>query len=274
MMMSLNDLPPAAVLKMVNANWAEFYTHLGHAPASELSVGPHLSWLLTGVPDAFLNVVFRTELPPARASEIVDEALGYFRSRHVARLSWLVETPATDVGRQLESRRLTFKEGGSAMAADLRSVPDEVAMPPGLEIVRVEDRVALQPWIAVMRDGFGIPQEAEARLLKLFVAVALDAPMHTYLAVLDGRPVATSQLFLGAGVAGVYNVTCLPEARGRGIGTAITHAPLGEARRQGYDLGILQASRLGYPVYRRLGFLDFGRLNAYEFSWDDPEIST
>ena len=88
--------------------------------------------------------------------------------------------------------------------------------------------------------------------------------MFTYVATLDGRPVATSQLFVGAGVAGIYNVTCLPEARGQGIGRAITLAPLLEARRQGYATSILQASDLGYPVYRRLGFRDYGRLNAYQ----------
>jgi len=269
MTMSLDGLSPAAVVEVIKANWAEFYTHLGQAPASELSIGPHLSWLLTGVPDAFLNVVFRTDLPTDHASDTVDEALQHFRSRHIARLSWLVESNLTEVARLLESRGLTFAEGGTAMAADLPAVPAEVPTPDGLAIVRVEDQIALQQWIEVMRVGFQIPQAAEKPLFELFAAVALDPPMHTYLALHHGRPIATSQLLVGAGVAGIYNVTCLPEARGRGIGTVITHAPLAEARRQGHQLSILQASRLGYPVYRRLGFQDYGRLNNFVFSADD-----
>ena len=64
---SLGELPAAEVVGLVKANWAGFYVHLGRAPSSELSVGPHLSWLLTGVPDAFLNVVFRTDLPSDHA---------------------------------------------------------------------------------------------------------------------------------------------------------------------------------------------------------------
>jgi ribosomal protein S18 acetylase RimI-like enzyme len=89
---------------------------------------------------------------------------------------------------------------------------------------------------------------------------------RTYLALLDGQPVATSQLLLPAGVAGIYNVTCLPEARGQGIGAAVTLAPLVEARRRGYGVAVLQASDLGYSVYRRLGFRDYGRLMEYRLT--------
>ena len=152
------------------------------------------------------------------------------------------------------------------MAADLGAVPDSLPAPAGLAIVPVEDRATLRPWIQVMRVGFGLPEYAEKRLLDLFAAVSLAPPMRTYLALLDGRPVATSQLFLAAGVAGIYSVTCLPEARGQGIGAAVTLAPLLEARRQGYAVSILQASDLGYQVYRRLGFQDYGRLNLYLLS--------
>ena len=60
-------------------------------------------------------------------------------------------------------------------------------------------------------------------------------------------------------------MTCVPEARGRGVGAAITLAPLLEARHLGFHIGILQASHLGYNVYRRLGFQDFGKLGHYRW---------
>jgi len=261
----LSGLPAATVVAAVKANWADFYAHVGRAPTAELSIGPSLSWLLTDVPDPFLNVVFRTDLPSDGLTEIVDGALRHFRSRHIARLSWWADSSGADPGHHLLSRGLTFHSSGTAMATDLRSVADTVPTPAGLVVVPVEDRTTLQPWVQVMSVGFGIPKEAEGRLLELFSSVAVEPPLQTYLALLDGRPVATSQLFVGAGAAGIYNVTCLPDARGRGIGAAVTRAPLQEARRQGCDLAILQASRLGYPVYRRLGFHDYGRIGTYQF---------
>ena len=113
--------------------------------------------------------------------------------------------------------------------------------------------------------GFGISEFGERRFFELYVALGFERPVRSYLAVLNGLPVATSQLFLSAGVAGIYNVTCLPGARRQGIGAAVTLTALLEARRQGYRISILQASTLGYPVYRRLGFQDYGKLNFYEW---------
>jgi predicted acetyltransferase len=44
-------------------------------------------------------------------------------------------------------------------------------------------------------------------------------------------------------------------------------AALRDARELGYGISILQASDLGYGVYRRLGFEAYGRLNQYV--WED-----
>jgi predicted acetyltransferase len=79
-------------------------------------------------------------------------------------------------------------------------------------------------------------------------------------------------VFLGAGVAGVQFVATLPEARGQGLGAAMTLAPLRAARDLGYQAGILQSSEVGYKVYLRLGFVKVCEVD--NFYWPAPEAST
>jgi GNAT superfamily N-acetyltransferase len=254
------------VKKAIKENWENYHYCLGRSPSVELSIGRYLTWFITNVPDHFMNLVVCTQLPPEGAAELIEHALDHFRSLHIRKVTWLVQEGvlAAEIKKYLLSYGLTLNESfGAEMAADLSSMPEDVPVPTGLKIVRVEDKETLQQWIHVASIGFHVPAEYENVWYEFFVEAVFEQPFWSYLAVLDDRPVGTSQLFLSAGVAGIYNVTCVPEARGQGIGAAITLAPLLDARAIGYRIAILQASEMGARVYRRLGFQDFGQLSVY-----------
>jgi GNAT superfamily N-acetyltransferase len=263
----LRDLSSETTVKAaIKSNWKNYHYCLGRCPSVELSIGRYLTWLVTSIPDHFINLVVCTQLPTEGSDELIASALAHFKSLNIKKLTWLAEEgiPAIQIKKYLMSHGLTFDESfGANMAADLMAGPEHLSFPNGLEIIRIEDPEKLRQWIHVASIGFGALEEYEDAWYEICAEAVFDQPFWTYLGMLDGQPVATSQLFLSAGVAGIYNVTSLPEVRGRGIGAAITQAPLLDARAIGYHVAILQASAMGYPVYRRLGFQDYGKLSVY-----------
>jgi ribosomal protein S18 acetylase RimI-like enzyme len=87
--------------------------------------------------------------------------------------------------------------------------------------------------------------------------------VEAYLARLDGVAVAASMLVVTHGVGGIYWVATRPEARGRGLAEACTRHAGNVAFDKGADFVALQASVMGEPVYRRMGYREITRYPWY-----------
>jgi predicted acetyltransferase len=59
--------------------------------------------------------------------------------------------------------------------------------------------------------------------------------------------------------AGVYNVATPQRFRARGYGEALTWAAIDEGATRDCRVAILQSSDAGYPIYKRMGFVEIGR---------------
>jgi GNAT superfamily N-acetyltransferase len=147
------------------------------------------------------------------------------------------------------------------MAADLIALNYDLMtqVPDGYAQERVTDERSLTDFKEAFVNGFEVPQWAGQAWIEATQAFGIErAPWRCYVGRLNGKPVASNMLFCGAGVASVFGVATLPEARGKGIGAAITLIAYDEARQMGYRHGVLFGTELGVPVYRRIGFRDVG----------------
>ena len=140
----------------------------------------------------------------------------------------------------------TYESTGMTIALD---APLPLTMPEGFTIERVTD---LSDWERVFIEAFRRP-ESDRGLWKDTYARLGDAWVH-FVGSLNGTPVATTSLLPCGELVGVYHVATVPDARGRGIGGAITTFALQYAQERGATHGALQSSAMGLHVYRAIGF--------------------
>ncbi len=88
--------------------------------------------------------------------------------------------------------------------------------------------------------------------------------LRTYLGSVGGETVACAGAFTRESDCEIVFVAVLPEGRGRGISSRLMARALTEAAEQGLETTTLQATELGYPVYVKLGYADYGELQMWE----------
>ena len=149
------------------------------------------------------------------------------------------------------------------MARLLADLPDE-APPAGVALERVSDTGTFREVSRVVVEGFEAPSEL-VPAIERFGALGFDPanPQRTFLARLDGRPVGTALSVRAGEVLGIFNVATIPDARGRGVGRAVTLAALRDGAAAGCTMAVLQSSDMGHSVYQRIGFRDFATYRLY-----------
>ncbi len=88
--------------------------------------------------------------------------------------------------------------------------------------------------------------------------------VHSYAAIVDGEPVASTVALDHAGDCCITFVATLPQARGQGLATELMTRALVDARERGCTTTSLQATKAGEPIYARLGYRNLGPLQMWE----------
>ncbi len=218
-----------------------------------------------GIPNWLTNSVLRCRLSAGNVDTVIDETNGYFSSRGVVP-HWRVcpsDLPS-DLEERLAKKGLSLEAEEPAMAVDLGKLNRDVRMPDSLRIERITGAEMMKEkhvWIG----RFGEGRSLGTLLVDLWSAYGFDADSawQHYISILNGKPVSCASVFYARGVAGIYAVSTLPEARRLGIGSAITLRALLDARERGYRVGVLQSSDMGFGVYRRLGFQTCFKIKVY-----------
>jgi len=260
----LNDLSDAALVRAIEDNLFAFWGRLFTCSRMTEDGGETMMRFVSGIPFPLLNGIMRAKLPPDDGA--IAAALAPIIERKLPMMVWTgPQTTPPDLGERLV--RMGFHaDSMPGMAVDLKLLLDEPGAGPGLMIAPASDD-DMSDYSRVLGESFGVPAFALEPMTEMLAEIAGPDLVH-YIARIDGEAIATSCVMLSDGVAGIYNVATVAAARGKGIGRTITLAPLLEAKRRGYRAGILHASKMGQPVYERMGFREYCRIG--EYVWMPP----
>jgi GNAT superfamily N-acetyltransferase len=261
----VNELAGAADENLVmHASWVQ-----RHLAGMHVSSERGLVTIDSGLPCDTFNIVCGARLDEASARDRVRQVVTALRATGRPFTWWV--GPA-DRPRHLRDllieAGLAHAEREQAMAAPLVTLRAAPLAPDGLRIEHVRDEAPLRDFARVVAANWTPPDELVTRFYELATPLLLrpDCPLRLYVGYLADLPVAASELTVGGGVVGLYNVCTLAAYRRRGFGGALTLRPLLDARAEGHAVAVLQASAAGAGIYARLGFTAFGSIDEYKLT--------
>jgi len=260
---------PSRVAQAIEDNTVAYWaSHCGPAGVEMRRQADRL-WIRSGQSCTITNCIMWTDFPTEEADRRIEEVLDLFRPQRLPLIWWIgPSTRPADLGARLLAHGLRCGGEEPGMAVELSRLPLDEPRPAGLSIVPVERALALRRWVGAYVAGFGMPAHWRRALLDWEAGRGEEgATRRHYLGLLWGRAVATAQLVLGGGVAGLYGLSTIPRARGRGIGRAMTLFAMQQGQALGYRVGVLYAAEMGRPLYRRLGFREY--IVARDYVWEE-----
>jgi GNAT superfamily N-acetyltransferase len=251
----------------VEADLVEHVARLHEPPVGEVHRDAGAVWFTTGLPSVNDNGVLRDALAPDHPDQDIERLLQPFLAGGLPLMWWRFTGEAGDdpaVASALARHGFTLDSDRPGMGLDLsRSSPPPP--PHGITIHRVRDEAMFRGWADVVGRAFDDPdfEDGNSVVMGLRMGFGDDAPFRHFLCRLEGAWVGASTLSLGAGVAGLANISTVPEHRGRGIGVAAAGAALTDARAIGLRIAALSADDAGVGVYEKLGFSPVSRHLTY-----------
>lgn len=255
----------------IETNLFDFFLEFD-IPVIERHIEDDVCWFTSEVAFPLLNGALRATFDPEDAVRRTHEVLDRLIDHGNPFLWWLTpSTRSAELEQVLVGRGLvTDDHATNAMSIDLPTTPVLAEQPPAGVTVEPMTADNVDDLVLAMLDGFGMPPHLLDPFRRLLSAPSTErVTLRNVLARLDGAPVgAGSVVASDRTVAGLYNIAVRDEARGRGVGRAITAELMRIGAAQGCSESILHASAMGEPVYARIGYRTVGQVVQYLWTPD------
>ena len=197
------------------------------------------------------------------AAEVVARAQEWFGSRGLGYTTTVMMHRDGDLAAALEGAGVSQFGNSPGMALDA-PLPD-APVPSDVIVVKVESETHAREFAEVNGAAYatyGMPPEVAT---KQFADAAFFRQPHVaaFVAYVGDVAAAAAMVFVTHGVAGIYWVGTTPAARGRGLAALVTRVAGNAGFAMGAQVAALQASVMGEPIYRRMGYREITRYPWY-----------
>jgi ribosomal protein S18 acetylase RimI-like enzyme len=261
--------PSAELARLIEENLSAKSLDFANLPGGQSHPG-NPTWFTSGLKRLGYNGITWADFSGQDLDQRIEQTLEPFRETGTPLSWWLGPLSRPEnLGRRLQAHGFHHNRDMIGMAANLEQLAEAAPLAPEYVFEPVATQAALETWMPLFMQTFGISASDNALALEVFsrLAFAPGSNWRHYAIRSAGRVVATSSLHLGAGIAGLYNVATHPTCREQGLGRAITLLTYKQARELGCSLGALQST---YPnalrLYHRMGFEIYCKFSIYQFN--------
>lgn len=259
--MAYDDKVVARMDASVSAYWGTYAL----ADGGQHKKLPGALFMQTAIPHCLFNSVILTGREPATIDAALDLSANC-RNAFGGPVLWRVSVSADseEVRTRLDQAGLQRGDAHPAMQMDLSGLPAPQPVD-GLVIETASGAEGRRNWGQLAIEAFEMEDGLRAAMgaCEATIPSELFEDQPRFTGYIDGEPAAVSSLVMTDGVAGIYAVATLPQARKRGIGSAMSLHAMSEGKRRGASLAVLQATDMGRPVYERIGFRSVFDYQAY-----------
>jgi GNAT superfamily N-acetyltransferase len=271
----LTGLGTDEVVRACELNYIDYWRSATAASAGEYSEEGGIVRCVTGLPQDIFNVVLYCRLAKESVSERIDRAIDEFRALRIPMIWHVGKTSVPDeISPCLESKGFPHDYDLIAMAADLTRLPGFVRGE-GVSVKRCDSIEDREHWMDCLARSWDSPTAVtEWMRSRPFFSEASDpsyvsiSSRTMYLGLLDGVPCGALMLLLSRGVAGLQCVGTTASARRKGVGEALVRMAFQDASVRGHRFAVVLSTTEGVPLYKKSGFMEFGRLPEHSLYFD------
>ena len=189
------------------------------------------------------------------ADEFVSRAKDFFHARGRGFSIWIRGEEPKDLDLAAAASKAGLQLVYEMPEMVLGSPVEEPHFPVGAKLLKLSEAGQADDYWKVAAASYpsiGFPPEVFGSYTNN--AGLLAENVAAFIAYLDGEPVSIAMTIISHGVAGIYWVGSLEQARGKGLGRAVTAAATNAGFELGAEIASLQASPMGKPIYEAMGY--------------------